>query len=184
MGDERWFCRNGQEWDAIAERLKQTACPHCKVVGTLNRHGFLYGFNDANPRRQTLRARRVFCSNRQARAGCGRTFSVWLADKVRRLSLAAGGVRRFLQRVAADGIRAATRAAEADLSDRTWQRIWKRFDLAQSKIRTALLGLCPPPTLPAEHRPAAHTLAHLHAAFPDADCPIADFQHAMRTFFL
>ena len=49
MGEDRWFYRNDQEWNAIAERLKQTACPHCKVVGTLIRHGFLYGFDDSSP---------------------------------------------------------------------------------------------------------------------------------------
>ena len=184
MGEERWFYRSVEEWSTLAERLKQTACPHCKVVGTLIRHGFLYGFDDSSPQRRTLRARRIFCSNRHARPGCGRTFSVWLADKIRRLSLTTGGVWRFLQRVADDGIRAAIRVANGHLSDRTWCRIWKRFDLGQSKIRTALLGRCPPPELPAEHRPAAHVLAHLHAAFPNDPCPIAAFQHTMRAFFV
>lgn len=183
MGDERWFCRSDDEWNAIAERLKQTACPYCKMVGMLIRHGFLYGFDDSSPPRRTLRARRVFCSNRNARPGCGRTFSVWLADKIRRINLSSGGLWQFLQRAIAAGIAAAIRAASR-FSDRTWYRVWKRFNRGQSKVRTALLGRCPPPTLLAEHRPAAHTLAHLHAAFPNADCPIADFQHAMRTFFV
>jgi hypothetical protein len=182
VGDERWFYRSASEWNAIAERLKQTPCPHCKVIGTLIRHGFLYGFDDGSPRK-TLRARRIFCSNRNARRGCGRTFSVWLADKIRRLSLTADGLWRFLQRAAADGVLAAIRAIRGHLSDRSWQRIWKRFDLAQSKIRTALSGCCPPPEPRAERRPAAHVLAHLHAAFPDAN-PIATFQHTLRTFFV
>ena len=190
MGEERWFCRNDEEWNAIAERLKQTPCPHCKAVGTLIRHGYLRGFDDSDPRRRTVRARRVFCSNRKARPGCGRTFSVWYADKIRRLSLTAGCLWRFLQHAAAGCILAAIRAVDGHLSDRAWQRVWKRFDLGQSKIRTALLGLCPPPELPARlptqpaHRPAAQLLAHLQAAFQDADCPIAAFQHAMRTFFV
>ena len=87
MGEQRWFYRSDEEWTAIAERLKQTPCPHCKVVGTLIRHGCLYGFDESSPQRKTVRARRIFCSNRNARPGCGRTFSVWLADKIRRLSL-------------------------------------------------------------------------------------------------
>jgi hypothetical protein len=195
VGEERWFCRGDEEWNALGERLKQTPCPHCKAVGALIRHGFLYGFDDTSPRRRTLRARRIFCSNRQARPGCGRTFSVWLADKIRRLSVTTGGLWRFLGRAAADGILAAIRAVNSHLSDRTWLRIWKRFDLAQSKIRTALSGRCPPPELPpelpADERPAAHVLAHLQAAFPNpcprAGCqhgPVAAFQHTMRTFFV
>jgi hypothetical protein len=183
VGEERWFYRSDEEWNTMAERLKQTPCPHCKVVGMLIRHGSLRGFDDSSPRRQTLRARRIFCSNRNARRGCGRTFSVWLADKIRRLGVTAGALWRFLQGALGKGIRAASHAA-GHLSDRTWQRIWRRFNLAQSKIRTALSGRCPPPQLPAEHRPAAHVLAHLQAAFPNVSCPVAAFQHALRTFFV
>jgi hypothetical protein len=187
--EERWFYRSDQEWDAMAERLKQAPCPHCKVVGALIQHGFLYGFDESNPR-PTVRARRIFCSNRNARRGCGRTFSVWLADKIRRLGLTTGSLWRFLQRAAAGPIATAIRTAACHLSDRTWQRIWKRFDHGQSKIRTALLGLCPPPERPPRsppeppQTPAAQVLAHLQAAFPDADCPIAAFQHSLWTFFV
>jgi hypothetical protein len=186
VGEARWFYRNDEEWIAIAERLKQTPCPHCKVVGTLIRHGFLRGFDDSSPPRTIVRARRVFCSNRNARPGCGRTFSVWIADKIRRLSLTAGGLWQFLKRAAAGSILGAIRTAACHLSDRTWQRIWKRFEQGQSKIRTLLSGLCPPPRLPPEpaHRPAAQVLAHLQAAFPDEHCPIAAFQHSLRTFFV
>ncbi len=186
MGEVRWFYRSDEEWSAMAERLKLTPCPHCKVVGTLIRHGFLRGFDESNPQRKTMRARRIFCSNRQARRGCGRTFSVWLADKIRRLSLTTGALWRFLKRAAAGSICAAIRAVDCHLSDRTMQRLWIRFDRGQSKIRTALSGRCPPPELPAEpsRRPAEQVLAHLQAAFPDASCPIAAFQQALRTFFV
>jgi hypothetical protein len=184
VDEERWFYRNATEWSAIAERLKQMPCPHCKVVGALIRHGYLCGYDDNNPQRKTLRARRIFCSNRNARRGCGRTFSVWAADKIRRLSLTAGTLWRFLKAAVAGSIAAASRAAGCQRSDRTWQRIWKRFDHGQSKIRTALSRRCPPSELPASHRPVAQVLAHLQAAFPDADCPIAAFQQTLRTFFV
>jgi hypothetical protein len=186
VGEERWFYRSAEEWIALAERLKQTPCPHCKVVGALIRHGFLRGYDESNPQRRTVRARRLFCSNRQARRGCGRTLSVWCADKIRRLSLTTSTLWRFLRRAASGCLAAAIRAVDCHLSDRTWQRIWKRFDRGQSKIRTALSGRCPPPELPPEpgQRPAAHVMAHLQAAFPDALCPIAAFQHTLRTFFV
>jgi len=189
VGEKPWFCRSNEEWIAIAERLKLMPCPHCKVVGALIRHGFLRGFDESNSRR-TLRARRVFCSNRNARPGCGRTFSVWCADKIRRLSLTTACLWRFLKRAAAGCIAQAIRAADCHLADRSWQRIWKRFDHGQVKVRTALSARCPPPELPARlppqpaHRPAAQVLAHLDAAFPLANCPIAAFQHSLRTFFV
>jgi len=81
MSEVQWFCRNAEEWDAMAERLKLIPCPHCKVVGTLNRHGCLYGYDENNRKQKTVRARRVFCSNRNARPGCGRTLSVWAPTK-------------------------------------------------------------------------------------------------------
>lgn len=184
VGEQRWFYRNAEEWQAFAERLKLTPCPHCKAVGTLIRHGFLYGFDDCNPLHKTLRARRIFCSNRNARPGCGRTFSVWAADKIRRLGLTTSTLWRFLQCAVAHGIFAAIRGCGCHLSDRTLLRIWKRFTLGQSMLRTALFGCCPPPELSAAHRPAAQVLAHLLAAFPDAHCPIAAFQLTFRAFFV
>jgi hypothetical protein len=190
VGEERRFFRNEQEWRAMAERLKQTSCPHCKIVGALNQHGYLRGIDESSPRKETERARRVFCSNRRARPGCGRTFSVWLADKIRRLSLTAGALWRFLQAALIHGILAASRDLNCQLSDRHMQRIWMRFDRAQTKIRTALCRRCPPPgSLPRPpanpaHRPAAQVLAHLQTAFPDAHCPITAFQHSMNTSFV
>jgi hypothetical protein len=186
VGQERWFYRSAEEWRAIVERLKQTRCPHCKVVGTLNRHGCLYGFDPDNRKQKTVRARRVFCSDRNLRPGCGRTSSVWCADTIRRLSLTTGDLWKFLNAAVAGSVLAACRAASCFLSERTWQRIWTRFHKGQCKIRTALFGLCPPPELPAQppQRPAAQVLAHLQTAFPDAHCPIAAFQHKLRTFFV
>jgi hypothetical protein len=190
VGQERWFYRNAEQWHTLAERLKLTPCPHCKVVGTLIRHGCLHGFDENNRQQKTVRARRVFCSNRNARPGCGRTFSVWGADKIRRLSLTTRGLWRFLIGAVAGSVLAACRAVHYQLSHRTLQRIWKRFDQGQCKIRTALSALSAPPQrlvpLPAKssHRPAAQVLAHLQAAFPEDDCPIATFQHTLHTFFL
>jgi hypothetical protein len=131
--------------------------------------------------RQTLRARRVYCSNRHSQSGCGRTFSVWLADKIRHLSLSTRAVWRFLQQVIAGSIAAATRSM-TERSDRTWQRLWKRFQLAQSNLRSALIKRGPPPSLSAD-RPEAQVIAHLQTAFP-ADCPLAAFQYASHLFCL
>jgi hypothetical protein len=182
----QWFYRSTEDWSAMTEQLKLTHCPHCKTVGTLILHGFLYGFDDTIPHRQTVRARRIFCSNRNARPGCGHTVSVWIADKIRRLSLTAHTLWSFLQRAVASSIATAIRAANCQRSDRTWRRIWKRFHLSQSRIRTTLSTHCRPPDLPAEltRRPESQVLAHLEAVFPNNNCPIATFQYVTHTFFL
>ena len=72
MGEVRRFYRSEAEWGTLAEQLKQTPCPHCQVVGTLIRHGYLRGYDDTSPQRKTIHARRIFCSNRNARRGCNR----------------------------------------------------------------------------------------------------------------
>jgi hypothetical protein len=190
----RRFYRDAEEWAVIVERLKLTACPHCQVVGALIRHGSLCGYDETSPRRQVVRARRIFCSNRRiGRPGCGKTFSVWLVDKIRRLSLTTGALWRFLQQAVAVGILAAGRAVDRGRSERAWQRLWKRFVLAQTTIRTALHECGPllkqptraPPT-PSDppDQPSAETIAHLRAAFADARCPIAAFQYATHAFFV
>lgn len=189
VGDqpEPRFYRREEEWLAIAQRLKQTPCPHCNTVGMLIRHGTLSGFDDTNRQRQTLRARRIFCSNRHRRRGCGRTFSIWIADKIRRLSLTTRTLWTFLQRAVVGSIADAIHTTNCPCSDRTFQRIWKRFDRGQSAIRTALLNRGPPPELlaaPARRPAAAQVLAHLQATFPHDDCPIAAFQQATRSFFV
>ena len=81
----------------------------------------------------------------------------------------------------------AAHAAAAPRSLRTLQRLWQRFQLGQSHIRTALMQRCPPPELPAQTgrlAAAAQVLAHLRAAFPDTDSPIAAFQRTLRCFFV
>jgi hypothetical protein len=180
------FYRTDQQRLAIVEQLKLTPCPHCNRVDSLILHGFLYGFDDSNPPRKTRRARRVFCSNRNLRTGCGRTFTVWPADRIRRLSLTAHTLWTFLQRAVTTTIADAIRTASSHLSHRTWQRIWSRFLVAQSAIRTALNPRCPPPIPPPDssHSPAAETIAHLQAAFPNDNSPIASFQYESAMFFM
>lgn len=180
----RRICGSQEEFEAILVKLKTTACPHCKGVGNLVRHGYLRGYDEKNPREKAVRAWRIFCSNRRRATGCGRTFSVWMADKVKRLLLTADALWAFLKQAVATGNRLqAFRNLSSGLSDSAPYRIWKRFGEAQSAIRTALGRMCKPPEVASEE-PAHHTLAHLEAAFPDQPCPIAAFQVRLQTFFI
>lgn len=179
------ICRSEKEVEEVLDKLKTMACPHCKQVGSLIRHGFLRGYDQEQLRGKTVRARRVFCNNRQRAAGCGRTFSVWIADKIKRLFLTADSLWEFLQQAVRTGNKLqAFRSLESRLSDSAAYRIWKRFDKAQSAIRTALNTLCKPPQI-ASKQPAELTLAHLLAAFDQHPLgPIAAFQVTLQTFFV
>lgn len=180
--------RDQAQRDAFLLNLKLTQCPHCKKVGTLNRHGFLRGYDEINLRQKNVRATRVFCSNRYQAAGCGRTFSVWIADKVKRLFLSTDKLWEFLGANAASGNKQKSFAnLNCSMSDSAPYRIWKRFQNAQSDLRTALSTICPPPkidnTQPGDS-PAASTIAHLKEAFSGHTLPpIAAFQVTLGRFF-
>jgi hypothetical protein len=180
----RRFCGSQEEFDGVYAKLKTTACPHCKRVGTLIRHGFLRGYDESHPRQKTVRAWRIFCNNRKQSMGCGRTFSVWAADKIKRLFLTADALWTFLKQAVESGNKfQAFRNLNSGLSVSAPYRIWKRFREAQSAIRTALGRLCGPPEI-TSGQPAKQTLAHLETAFGDDPCPITAFQVRLQVFFM
>lgn len=179
--------RSQAELDSVLNSLKLSSCPHCKRVGTLVRHGFLYGYDHNDETRKSVRARRVFCRNRGRANGCGRTFSIWIAERIKRLSINADSLLRFLSQAIATGNKLqAFRAIDTKMSDSTPYRIWKRFQNAQHSIRTALSTICSPPSSSAS-QPAALSIAHLKRAFCDAAqnvSGIAAFQVALQRFFI
>jgi len=179
------FYRSKEEFRKIHENLKQTACPHCNKVGTLILYGILCGYDEDHHQRKSIRARRIFCNNRKVRKnGCGKTYSIWAADKIRRMSLTAVSLWKFVTRVVAGGSKLqAMRKLNCTLSDSAPYRIWKRFERAQSKIRTALANLCPAPQVESE-QPTAQVVAHLQTAFPSEGCPVVALQVASQDFFL
>jgi hypothetical protein len=67
----------------------------------------------------------------------------------------------------------------AGLSLRSGYRLWDVLLGAQSRIRTALSGLTPPPASE-DRRPMAQMLAHLRCAFTGAACTLAWFQVTLQ----
>jgi hypothetical protein len=177
-------CESREEFNAVLAELKLTACPHCKSVGNLIRHGYLRGYDEKHPHRKTVRAQRIFCSNRGRVNGCGRTFGVWWADKVRRLFLTATSLWIFLKQAVTTGNKLqAFRGLNSGLSDSAPYRIWKRFREAQSAIRTALNPLCQPPNVVSD-QPTAFTIAFVETAFAEHPSPIVAFQVKLQTSFM
>lgn len=181
----RRICGSQEELEDVLLKLKTTACPNCKRVGHLIRHGFLRGYDEAHQLEKTVRARRVFCSNRNRASGCGKTFSIGLADRIRRLFWSADSLWSFLkQAVSDDNKLKAFQALKSGLTESAPYRIWKRFSQAQSAIRTALAALCKPPQMDSRNT-AQLTLAHLEKAFVGHSLsPIAAFQRTLQIFFI
>jgi hypothetical protein len=180
------FYRSDVDFLHLHHRLKLTACPHCRTEGALILHGWLYGYADTDENRKSCRGRRVFCNNRKKRNnGCGHTFSVWAADKIKRLRFNAETLWAFFKlMIALDNTAQALRTLNLACSISTAYRLWKRFQNKQSHIRTALSICCAAPTLPHVKQPVAQTIAHLESAFPQEQCPITAFQHLLQISFM
>ena len=178
------FVSSREVLDDVLGGSKQIACPHCRRIGMLVGHGLLIGYAERGSDRE-IRGRRLLCSARFRRSGCGRTFSVLIATviagfTVRTPTLAAlleavvGGENR---KAAWERLQAATAAPE--VSVRSGYRLWARLCAAQSRVRTALSGLALPPAS-TDRRPMAQMLAHLRSVVGGAGCVLAGFQLAFQ----
>ena len=155
------------------------------MAGTLIFHGKLYGYSESDDNHKFCRGRRFFCNNRKERNnGCGRTSSVWAADKLKRLRLGANILWAFFKLVIVSGNKAqALRDLNVDFSISSAYRVWKRFENSQSHIRAALSKCVAPPGLPQSNQPADQTIAHLETVFPGDPCPIVAFQQQLQIAF-
>jgi hypothetical protein len=125
--------------EQLGDQAKQWTCPHCRRSGTLNGHGFLRGGAEGAPGKAARRGRRFFCSNRGRRAGCGRTFSVYLAQVIAGASVRTGAWWRFCQaRLAGLGSLAAWEQARSGFSLESAYRWWRGWCRAEPAVRTHL----------------------------------------------
>lgn len=161
-------------------------CPHCARCGTLIGHGFLRGYSERGQERE-VRGRRLFCSNRQRRPGCGRTFSVKLATVIAGFIVRTLTLFRFASAVLGGLTRRAAwlGAAGGALSLSSGYRLWSRLTAAQSALRARLSREVPAPACTARE-PLAQLLAHLAVVVGSAgsDDHFTAFQlHAQRGLF-
>lgn len=178
------FYKTEAEFARFYAGLKLMHCPHCRHCGCLILHGYLKGFADAEGSCQIKRGRRVFCSNRNKKDGCGRTFSLLMTTFIRRFRLPATALWRFLDniRVGKNKIRAFADAGSA-LGQTSCYRLYQLFKQSQVRIRTRLSQIKPPP-LADTHYPVIQTIEHLAAVFDGHDCPVAQFQYCFQSSFL
>jgi hypothetical protein len=156
--------------------IKLWSCPHCGRTGTLIGHGFLRGYEEQG-QGIAQRGRRIFCSDRYRRQGCGRTFSVLAATALAGFVVRTVTLFRFVEKVLAGLTRktawqAATRGA---LSLSSGYRLWRRMQNEQSALRSRLCRQCAPPVCPSPE-PLAALLAHLRVLLPAATCLFTAFQ--------
>ena len=167
-----------QRTDRLPFSLKQLRCPECGAAETLNCHSKLYG-NDpsaSDGKAQGQRGQRVWCCNRGQRGGCGRSFSIFLADVLPRHTVTGPGLWRLLVRLLAGGsIKAAVEALAPPFALETLYHLLHRLRGRLAAVRSAL---CQRRQAPASSQidPLLQTVEHLRRLFAKSDCPCADYQ--------
>jgi len=164
--------------------LKQLLCPFCGAAHTLNRHSKLFG-NDPTSRqdRQVQRGQRVWCSDRGARGGCGRSFSIFLADVLPRHTVNASSLWSLLERLLGGGSpRSAIQSLKLSFA---WGSLYHLLNRLRQHLPDIRSALCRKETAPPSSQtdPLLQTVEHLRRVFPQDPCPLARFQlHFGRAF--
>jgi hypothetical protein len=177
------FCTGLSGVERAAFSLKQSPCPHCGCIGSLNRHSRALG-NDPNVTAgQAFRGKRVFCSNRGQRGGCGRTFAFFLADVLPRHTLTASLLWPWLVKLLAGlSFKAAAEKLRLPFALETVYRLRRELRQCLASVRTRLCREQSPP-VSSQADPLLQTMEHLRVVFSGSDCPPADFQlHFQRPF--
>lgn len=177
------YVTSAADFDKHKSALKQAPCPHCHAVGCLIRHGYLNGHGDkAND--EVQRGWRVFCSDRNLRNGCGRTYSVLLAKFLRRRMVRAKWLWQLLQCLRQGmSLKVAWEKIASPFSLDTGYRLRHAFTRSQTFIRSLLLRDGAPPK-PNAAGPEQQVIEHLRSVFHASACPVADFQVRFQTGFL
>jgi hypothetical protein len=149
----------------------------------LNRHSLLLGNDPTRPAGQRLRGQRVFCSNRGQRGGCGRTFSLCLADILPRHTFTAPLLWQLLVRLLADAsLKAAVEQLNLSFALETVYRLRRVLRQRLERIRTLLCREQKPPAS-AQTDALLQTVEHLQIIFPRSACALSAFQlHFQRPF--
>lgn len=80
----------------LALNTKLYKCPHCHKIGFLNFHGCLKGYLENSRIHKFIRARRLYCSKRGLKQGCGKTTTIYLSKVIRQLKSHLLNIRSLL----------------------------------------------------------------------------------------
>jgi hypothetical protein len=142
----------------------------------LNRHSFLYGNDLEQSGQQTKRGQRVFCSNRGQRGGCGKTFSIFLAEVLPRHSCTAVLLRQLLIKLlAGSSVKSAAESLGLPLALESIYHLLARLRRRLDALRCSLCGRQGPPPS-SQKDPLLQTVEHLQSVFIHALCPVSEFQ--------
>ena len=170
------FVREAHALDGALRDAKQQQCPRCRRFSALIGHGFLVGYAE-HTNDLVVRGRRLLCSNRGRRGGCGRTVSLRIASELAGFSARTWALSRLmLAAISGVSLRATwTQHVASPLSLRSGYRLHKRLLKAQAHLRTTLSTASPPPDCDGVH-PLSQVLSHLHQVLGSHECVLSRFQ--------
>ena len=166
------------EIDYIHTNIKIYPCPHCKLIGFLIMHGYLTGYDENNQSDIIKRGYRIFCSNRDNRKGCGKTFSIIKSCFIKGFTITANTVNLFISNIVNGfNISRSFYLTNIKISISSIYKLYNRFKLTQPQIRSILFADSKPPENNKTDNPVILTYLHIKQRFKDQDCPITAFQH-------
>lgn len=150
----------------------------------MNRHSVLRGNDPDQPGGQRLRGQRVFCSNRGQRGGCGRTFSLMLADVLPRHTFTASRVWSWLVELLAGlSVKAAAEKLRLPFALESVYRLGRKLRQQLAHWRTRLCREQPPPAS-GWSDPLLQTVEHFQRVFAGEVCPPSAFQLRFQQSFV
>jgi hypothetical protein len=178
------FYQTEEEFQDYYEKLKLTMCPHCNTDGCLILHGYLYGYSETDTS-VIRRGHRIYCSNRNRKKGCGRTFSILVSVFIKDFITSANSLWLFLKEIREEkSLMSTFRESGSAIGQASIYRLFKRFRHNQVRIRSYLTRIKDPPDLKHAKIPAIQTILHLKSVFKKNSCPVAKFQHYFQASFL
>ena len=172
-----------QSLDGHSDSLQ---CHQCRASGQLVSHGFV--FKQRSRRLSERVGKRVLCSNRYGRSGCGRTFQLYLDSEVPCLQYGAAQLTAFIVAILANlsVVRAYQCAVGCTETRHGWRwinRLMGRLMEYRCAVKTAILPALP--TISSRCRRLQLLLPTL-AALPTSAvrCPCSDFQHNTQSRFI
>lgn len=176
------FYKTEAEFAQFHAKIKLCTCPHCLHTGFLILHGYLYGFTESDTAGRIAKGRRIFCSNRNRKNGCGKTFSILMAGFIKNHIVSSQTLSRFLSNIKEGKSKAqANRDSGGKMKASTVYRIFNKFTGHQARIRTFLSRFGPPPRIEHVKDAVIATVVHLQSSFKE--CPVSQFQHHFQASF-
>ena len=177
------YARSPEDLTSHMDNLKLIKCPICGRTGNLNRHGYLKGYSDSG-KDKVERGRRVFCSDRNCREGCGRTYSILLAYNLIRRILNTLQLWTFISMVSGGSSIKSAWEQTCKLALESAYSTWAAFKANQSHIRSILSRHCAPPKETHTGSAINHLIAHFEKIFAGETNPISEFQASFQVPFL